>query len=73
MACGEWVTSAEDAKAPEGDHPCSFAERLHVLLHLFKFGSIEYHDQQTFCGTQMTQAMDGSTVTFNLEKYTSTS
>ena len=69
MACGEWVTSAEDAKAPEGDHPCCFAERLYVLLHRFKFGSIEYHDQQTFCGTQMTQAMDGSTVTFNLEKY----
>ena len=60
MACGEWVTRAEDAKAPEGDKPCCFAERLHVLLHRFKFGSIEYHDQQTFCGTQMTQAMDGS-------------
>ena len=69
MACGEWVTRDEDAKAPEGDKPCCFAERLHVLLHRFKFGSIEYHDQQTFCGTQMTQAMDGSSVSFNLEKY----
>ena len=69
MACGEGVNSPDDAIAPQGDQPCCFAERLHVLLHRFKFGSIEYHDNQVFCGTTMAQSFDGTAVTFNLEKY----
>lgn len=40
MACGEGVYGPEDAKEPHGDRPSCFAERLHVLLHRFKFGSV---------------------------------
>ena len=68
LAAGEGVTKAEDAYEPQGEPKC-YAERLYVLLNRFKFGSVDYQDKQMFCGCQLTQAMDASSVTFDLEKY----
>ena len=68
LAAGEGVTKAEDAYEPHGEPKC-YAERLYVLLNRFKFGSVDYQDKQMFCGCQLTQAMDASSVTFDLEKY----
>eukprot|EP00435_Cladocopium_sp_Y103_P051542 s447_g16.t1 len=69
MACGENVTGPDDARPPQGEYPSCFAERLHVLLHRFRFGSIEYHDRQVFCGDNMTQSFGATSVSFDLEKY----
>ena len=68
LTAGESVRCKEDAREPHGEPTC-YAERLHVLLHRFKFGSADYGDKQTFCGCQMTQAPDSATVTFDLQKY----
>ena len=68
LTAGEGVRCKEDAREPHGEPTC-YAERLHVLLHRFKFGSVDYGDKQTFCGCQMMQALDSATVTFDLQKY----
>ena len=68
IAAGENFHRAEDAVEPVGE-PQNFAERMHVLVHRFRFGSISFEDNQTFCGAQMQQSLDYSQVTFNLEKY----
>ena len=68
LTAGEGVRCKEDAQEPHGE-PICYAERLYVLLHRFKFGSVDYGDKQTFCGCQMTQALDSATVTFDLQKY----
>ena len=68
LTAGEGVRCKEDAREPHGEPTC-YAERLYVLLHRFKFGSVDYGDKQTFCGCQMTQALDSATVTFDLQKY----
>ena len=68
IAAGENFYKSEDAVEPQGKPQC-FAERMHILLNRFKFGSINYEDNQTFCGCQMKQSLDFSTVTFGLEKY----
>ena len=38
-------------------------------MHRFRFGSINFEDNRTFCGAHMQQSLDYSQVTFNLEKY----
>jgi len=68
IAAGEFFHKAEDAVEPQGD-PQNFAERMHVLLHRFRFGAVNYDDNQTFCGAQMSQSLDYSQVNFSLEKY----
>ena len=68
MAAGEGVFKKEDAIEPHGEPTC-FAERLHVLLHRFKFGSVDYGEKQMFCGCNVKQSLDNATVTFDLQKY----
>eukprot|EP00435_Cladocopium_sp_Y103_P013907 s4786_g3.t1 len=68
MSAGEGVSCQADAREPHGPPSC-YAERLYVLLHRFRFGSIEYGDRQMFCGRQVTQALDNATITFDLQKY----
>eukprot|EP00435_Cladocopium_sp_Y103_P013878 s2359_g3.t1 len=68
MSAGEGVSCQADAREPNGPPSC-YAERLYVLLHRFRFGSIEYGERQMFCGCQVTQALDNATITFDLQKY----
>ena len=47
-----------------------YAERLHVLLHRFKFWQRRlWRQAKRFVDVQMTQALDSATVTFDLQKY----
>ena len=57
MICNKGIYGLQNTKEPQGDRPSCFAERLHMLLYFFKFGFVEYYDQQSFCGTHI-QAMD---------------
>lgn len=68
LACGEGVYSKDDVKEPVGAPTC-FSERPFILLKRFKFGSVDYGDNQTFCGCQVQQTMGCSAVSSDLQRY----
>ena len=68
VVAGEGVYNPEDVTEPSGVPSC-FAERLYVLLHRFKFGSVDYGEKMVFCGCQLQQSMDLRTVSLDLENY----
>ena len=68
VVAGEGVYNPEDVKEPNGEPSC-FAERLHVLLHRFKFGSVDYGEKMVFCGCQLQQSVDLRTINLDLENY----
>ena len=44
LSAGEGVRCKEDAREPHGEPTC-YAERLYVLLHRFRFGSVDDNDK----------------------------
>ena len=68
VVAGEGVYRAEDAREAAGVPSC-FAERLHVLLNRFKFGSVDYGEKMVFCGCRVKQSVDLRSVTLDLEDY----
>ena len=68
VVAGEGVYRAEDAREAAGVPSC-FAERLHVLLNRFKFGSVDYGEKMVFCGCRVHQSVDLRSVTLDLEDY----